>query len=150
MLIKNRTIIKNQWRLEQADTLDDCGGDDCGGDYLILPLKQWLKLRNASDSGKHIGVKLEADDEVESITADLHRIPLIALNFGSFNEGRGYSQAVQLRQQHHYTGELRALNAYRDNLPLMERCGIDAYELAEGEDITEALSAFDEITAYYQ
>ena len=100
--------------------------------------------------GRNIGVKLGPTDEVESIAADLDGIALIALEFGSFHEGRGYSQAAQLRGQHRFTGEIRALGAHRDNLPLMERCGIDAYELAEGEDIEAALSAFAEITAYYE
>lgn len=141
-IIKNRAIINDPWR-------PDSGGDG-RHDHVILPLERWLALRSAMDSeGRNIGVKLSPTDEVESIAADLDGIALIALEFGSFHEGRGYSQAAQLRQQHRFTGEIRALGAHRDNLPLMERCGINAYELAEGEDIAEALLAFAEITAYY-
>ena len=115
-----------------------------------MPLERWLALRASIDShSPQIGVKLAPEDEVESIAGDLDRIALVALEFGSFHEGRGYSQAVQLRGRHRFSGEIRALGAYRDNLPLMERCGIDAYQLAEGEDLEQALSAFEEITAYY-
>ena len=147
-IIKNRTIINDPWRPDS----DADGRDDSRRDYVILPVERWLALRSSSVAaeGRNIGVKLGPTDEVESIAADLDGIALIALEFGSFHEGRGYSQAAQLRGQHRFTGEIRALGAHRDNLPLMERCGIDAYELAEGEDIEAALSAFAEITAYYE
>ena len=144
-IIKNRAIIRDQWRLD--DGLGNGGRDD----HAILPLDRYLTLRRSPGlKERAIGVKLSPDEAVESIAADLDRIALVALEFGSFHEGRGYSQAAQLRQQHRFTGEIRALGAHRDNLPLMERCGIDAYQLAEGEDIEQALSAFEEITEYYQ
>lgn len=149
-IIKNRTIINDPWRLEARLAAG------AQGDYerVILPLDAWLKLRPTLDlAGKdkpaNIGVRLSPEDEVESIAADLNNIALVALDFGSFHEGRGYSQATQLRRQYHFAGEIRALGAHRDNLPLMERCGINAYQLAEGEDVVAALSAFAEITAYY-
>ncbi|MDD9875493.1 MAG: DUF934 domain-containing protein [Gammaproteobacteria bacterium] len=144
-IIKNRAVIRDPWRLEED------GGSDAASDArVILPLQRYLKMRHAlCQTGRRVGVKLRPEDEVESIAGDLGRIDLIALEFGSFHEGRGYSQAVQLRRRHRYDGEIRALGAHRDNLPLMERCGIDAYQLAEGEDIEEALEAFAEITEYY-
>lgn len=145
-IIKNRTIIDDPWRPDDGNDYDDRSRYD----RIILPLERWLALRSSiASAGGRIGVRLEPADEVESIAADLDNISLIALAFGSFHEGRGYSQAAQLRGRYRFTGEIRALGAHRDNLPLMERCGIDSYELAEGEDITRALSAFEEITTYY-
>lgn len=147
-IIKNRAIIRDHWRLEDGDGGDAVDTVDIAA-RVILPLKRYMKLRHAlCQTGRRVGVKLRPEDEVTRIAGDLNRIDLIALEFGSFREGRGYSQAVQLRQLH-FTGEIRALGAHRDNLPLMERCGIDAYQLADGEDIDEALDAFGEITEYY-
>jgi len=139
--------------VDGVDTVDDAGDGDVvdGADAprVILSLESYLQARDELHRHGHpIGVKLQPADEVDTIAADLNRIDLIALAFGAFNEGRGYSQAVQLRQLN-FTGEIRALGAHRDNLPLMERCGIDAYQLAPGEDIDDALNAFDEITEYY-
>ena len=151
-IIKNRVIINDPWRLEEGGCADGYTGHDAKDarfDQVILPLERWLALRSSIDpEGRTIGVRLKPDDEVESIVADLNGIALIALEFGTFHEGRGYSQAAQLRRQHRFTGEIRALGAHRDNLALMERCGIDAYQLADGEDIQQALLAFEEITAY--
>ncbi len=170
-IIKNRAIVANRWRPDgggdyaadavvgtaeaaATDTVAEAavgiGIESDRYDHVILPLDRWLAIRRSLDSANcAVGVKLRPEDEVESIAADLHEIALIALEFGSITEGRGYSQAVQLRRQHHFSGEIRALGVHRDNLPLLERCGIDAYELAEGEDIEQALSAFTEITEYY-
>jgi len=148
-IIKNRAIIRDPWRLEDGDGVVDTVDGDADA-RVILPLQRYMKLRHAlCQTGRRVGVKLRPEDEVDLIAGDLNRIDLIALEFGSFREGRGYSQAVQLRQLR-FNGEIRALSAHRDNLPLMERCGIDAYQLAEGEDIDEALHAFDEITVYYE
>ncbi len=155
-IIKNRAIINDPWRLEDGGGQEDGQEDDKAGDqdgrhdYVILPVERWLVLRSSIDlAGRNIGIRLKPDDEVESIAADLDGISLVALEFGSFNEGRGYSQAAQLRRQYHFTGEIRALGAHRDNLPLMERCGIDAYQLADGENLQQAMLAFEELTAYY-
>lgn len=150
-IIKNRRIIDSQWR-------HDPRGDDYGAniaepadyDRIIFPLARWRKLHGTRAlAGKTIGVKLRPDDSVREIAAELDSIALIALDFSAFNEGRGYTQATELRRQFHFPGEIRALGAHRDNLALMERCGIDAYQLAEGENLKEALTAFDELTAYY-
>ena len=157
-IIKHRKIVNDAWR--------ECafaGGDACdgGGDlpglgdaldqHLIVSLDDWRRLRARDEllRGVHaIGVKLQPDESVDAIVDDLSRLALIALVFDAFNEGRGYSQAAQLRE-HHFRGEIRALGAHRDNLAMMANCGIDAYQLADGEDWREALSAFDEITAQY-
>ncbi len=155
-IIKNRQIIDNVWRLEGDGELADDSSHDA---RIILSLATWLARSSTAEAldsplssaprPPRLGVKLAACEGVDAIAADLHRIALVALEFGGFGEGRGYSQAVQLRQQHAFGGEIRALGAHRDNLPLMERCGIDAYHLAAGEDLQQALTAFDEITAYY-
>ncbi|MGR3912987.1 MAG: DUF934 domain-containing protein [Gammaproteobacteria bacterium] len=169
-IIKNRRIIESEWRLEggggggdadaagpdatDAGDIADAAGsgaadDDAHYDHRILSLTRWRELRaTPALSGKAIGVLLRPEDPVEAIAADLAAFSLIALDFGSFREGRGYTQAAELRR-HHFRGEIRALGAHRDNLPLMERCGIDAYQLADGEDLADALAAFDEITEYY-
>lgn len=149
-IIKNRAIIRDHWRLEDGVGIDVGDGVDVvdGGDArMILSLQNYLATRDALRGP--IGVKLQPEDEVDAIAGDLNRIDLIALEFGAFNEGRGYSQAVQLRQLN-FTSEIRALGVHRDNLPLLERCGIDAYQLADGENIDDALEAFEEITAYYE
>lgn len=133
-IIKHRKIIRDPWR-----------HSDTAGENVILPLARWRELR-PTVTAKNIGVKLSPEDSVDDIAADLKKLSLIALDFPAFNEGRGYTQATQLRQYHCYSRELRAVGAHRDNLALLERCGFDAFEMAAGEDVAEAMAGFDEIT----
>jgi uncharacterized protein (DUF934 family) len=142
-LIKQREIVTDQWRYVEEDP---------NASALIVPLEQWLTDREKLlASGKKLGVKLAPTDKVEALQQDASKLALIALYFGGMGEGRGYSQAHILRRRYGFTGELRAIGkVQRDQLFVMARCGIDAYELPEGADLNVALTAFDDYTVAYQ
>jgi len=73
------------------------------------------------------------------------------VNFPKFGDGRGFSIARLLRERYGYKGELRAVGQVaRDHLYYMEQCGFDAYLLRDGEDVAEALAAFDDYSEAYQ
>ena len=98
-----------------------------------------------------LGLDLGADEAVEDFAAWLPRLALVQLNFASFADGRAFSQARQLRQRYAYDGDIRACGeVLRDQLAFMERCGINQFELAAGEDLELALLAFDDISENYQ
>ena len=81
---------------------------------------------------------------------DLQHFALIAAEFSGPAEGRGYTQARQLREHWNFTGELRATGyVRRDQLFFMARCGFDSFELAD-TDIEDAYTAFSTFTAAYQ
>jgi len=117
-----------------------------------VPLKLWLERRDAlAVRLGRTGVWLDSKDAVETIAADLRRLPLIAVRFPVFADGRGYSTARLLRERYGYSGEIRAIgDVGRDLLLNMQRCGIDAFALREGEDVEGALAAFDELPATSQ
>jgi uncharacterized protein (DUF934 family) len=142
-LIKQREIVTDEWRYVE---------EDANASALIVPLAQWLTDREKLlASGKKLGVKLAPTDKVEALQQDAGKLALIALFFGGLGEGRGYSQAHILRRRYGFTGELRAIGkVQRDQLFVMARCGIDAYELPEGADLNVALTAFDDYTVAYQ
>jgi uncharacterized protein (DUF934 family) len=67
---------------------------------------------------------------------DLDRLSIIALNFPKFTDGRSYSKARTLREQHGYKGEIRATgDVLLDQVPLMLRCGFDALEITNAPTI---------------
>jgi uncharacterized protein (DUF934 family) len=118
---------------------------------VTVSVRRWQEQRELLLARyRAVGIRVEPEDDVLSLTSELDRVPLIAIDFPTFAEGRGYSQARLLRERLNFKGEIRALNARRDHLSFMERCGIDAFELADGEDIDKALGAFDEILIRYQ
>jgi uncharacterized protein (DUF934 family) len=67
-------------------------------------------------------------------------VPLIALDFPSFRDGRAYSQAYLLRTRMGWQGELRAIgDVLRDQLSHMRQCGFDAFAVREDKSAEEAL-----------
>jgi len=98
-----------------------------------------------------LGVELEADDPIDDIASWLPRLDLISLNFGVFADGRPFSQARLLRNRFGYRGDIRAHGeVLRDQLSFMQRCGINQFCLAVGEDAELALDAFADISESYQ
>ena len=80
------------------------------------------------ESGK--GVELSVDREIEE---RFLAAPLIAIEFPAFNDGRGLSQAVLLRNRCGYQGDLIATGAVQpDILHYMRRCGFTAAVLPNG------------------
>ena len=112
------------------------------GAPVIVPFARFRESRDAwlARSGK-LGVLLAPADRVEDLAADLPRISLVALHFTGPGEGRGYTAAKLLRQRYHFSGEIRAVgHVKQDQLYLMARCGIDAFDLSPTEKLEDALA----------
>ena len=118
-------------------------------DTLVVPLAE---LKNYRGHSGPLGVRLSPADQVEDLADDLALLSLVEIEFPSAGEGRGYSQARLLRSARFgFKGELRAVGAgvKQDLLFIMARCGLDAFELAPGQNIEEALRAFQRYTVAY-
>lgn len=134
----------DEWRY-----VDEAAANSCAP--LIVSLAQWqLEPDTWLAHGTPLGVVLSPAHRVEQIAADLKHFSLIAAEFAGPAEGRGYSQARQLREQCEFSGELRATGyVRRDQLFFMARCGFNSFELPE-PDLQDAYTAFSIFTAAYQ
>src|SRR5262245_55109177 len=104
-------------------------------------------------SEEHAGevIRLEPQDDPAAVAARLPHASRVEVNFPKFSDGRGFSIARLLRERYGYKGELRAVGQVaRDHLYYMEQCGFDSFLLREGEDVEEALGAFDDFSEAYQ
>jgi uncharacterized protein (DUF934 family) len=102
--------------------------------YRLLTLAQWEAVRDAWCANVPVGVLLPNTADVEELAADLPRIALVALEFPKWVDGRAYSQAHVLRARLRYAGEVRATGeVVVDMMPLLQRSGVDAVVLREGE-----------------
>jgi uncharacterized protein (DUF934 family) len=111
---------------------------------VILPLARWLK------NPGHQAVWLGPDDEVESLKPWFEQLPLIALDFPSFRDGRGYSQAYLLRTRLGWAGELRAMgDVLRDQLSHMRQCGFDSFAVREDKSAEDALKGLAGMSVLY-
>jgi uncharacterized protein (DUF934 family) len=96
-------------------------------------------------------IRLEPADDPAAIASRLPGAARVEINFPKFGDGRGFSIARLLRERYGYKGELRAVGQVaRDHLYYMEQCGFDAFLLREGEDVADALAAFDDFSERYQ
>jgi uncharacterized protein (DUF934 family) len=154
-LIRDGKICKDHWFLLAADTLGDTQADKIAeheGDDIIVPLSCWLEIREQlrARSGK-TGVWLQSNETPAALAADLSQLPLIALNFPVFSDGRAYSSARELRQNMGFEGELRAVgDVLRDQLFYMARCGFNAFALRDDQDPETALTALADFRDGYQ
>lgn len=151
MLIKNSETVANPWHLLSRDTDLDTALK-AAPEYLLVPVQLWLDNREAfAGLDKTVGVWLDSDEAAEALEGAVNELPLIALNFPAFTDGRAFSSAVILRRHLHYTGELRAIgDVQRDLLFYMKRCGFDSFDLAENVKEADALNAFSDFHTSYQ
>jgi uncharacterized protein (DUF934 family) len=145
-IIKGHAIVDDAWA-HLADGADLPASGD-----MIVSLDRYRELREKQQPREgRLGVRLHSDQEAHLIADYVSELPLIAIEFPVFKDGRGYTTARLLRERYGFKGELRAVgDVLRDQLFYMQRCGFDAFELKPGKDIQGALQAFQEFSVTYQ
>jgi len=147
-LIRNRELAVDSWLLLEGDPAKAVppAGD------VIVPLAVWLGSRAAlAVRDGRTGVWLAPQEDPAALAGDLDRLPLVAVSFPQFTDGRGFSTARLLRERYRFKGELRAVgDVLRDQLLFLGRCGFDAFALRDDQDAEAALAAFDDFTEAYQ
>ena len=94
--------------------------DDFDGE--IVPLAETRK--------ETVAVALRSDDDPQALAGQLPALRLIAVDFPSFADGRGFTIARQLRQMG-YTGRLRARgHVISDQYAMARRAGFDEVEIS--------------------
>jgi len=144
-IIKDRAITASEFTVTDAEhaTVD--------GSNAILPLAFYIEHRDQLVGRNDVGVWLEAGDEIEDIAEFVNELPVVALNFPAFADGRAYSSANILKRTLQYQGEIRAIgDVRRDQLSQMIHCGFNAFELANGQDANKCLEALDSFSDNYQ
>lgn len=148
-LIKNGTVLADQWTLIEEDGVDIAALAD---KKLLIPLNSWLEQKESlTDRKDEIAVWLNGHDDPALLENDFGSLPLLAIHFPGFMDGRGFSTARLIRERYNYSGELRAIgNFIRDQLCSLRRCGFDAFSLPEEIEIDGAFSSLNDFSEYYQ
>lgn len=114
-----------------------------------LALDEWLGLDDAA-RGAASAVALAPDDDAAALLPAVHALTRIDIDFPTYSDGRGYSQARVLRRAG-FDGELRATgDVRRDQLSFMQRVGIDAALMPETLDDAALQATLHRITHVYQ
>lgn len=122
--------------------------------HVILSLAAFLDLddETRTKAADRIGVELQPGDALDALLPHLARLPLVALAFPAFNDGRSYSKAELLRTRHGYRGEIRATgDVLIDQVAHMLRVGFSSLEIANPRTLEQLQSGREAgIPLYYQ
>lgn len=150
-IIKNRTVVNDDWAIlnvPEGEAPETVSVPSC---KVIVPLAVWQAQRSALSGRKDVGVLLSSDARPEALKEDIAILPLIAVDFPRFADGRGYSIAYNLRARLGFTGELRAVgDVLRDQLFYMQRVGFDAFAVRADRSIHDALKGLTDFSEAYQ
>ncbi|HUR41716.1 MAG TPA: DUF934 domain-containing protein [Verrucomicrobiae bacterium] len=153
-IIRDRRIVMDDWsHVEDEAALPSSG-------KIIVSHTRWQADKATLAKRGDVGISIPPTLDVATLAPDLPSLALIALPFnfiqpkpegGRTFDGRSYSQARLLRERFGYKGEIRAIgDIFRDSMHYAWRCGVNAFELAAGRDLDDALKGFDDFSTHYQ
>ena len=146
-LYRNGQPAEDNWRPAPEE------GYAPNGVPAVLTMKQWGEQREAlTGRNQMLGIRIEPGEGLDPLLRDLGRFSLVALSFPKFTDGRSFSKAKMLRDEHGFVGEIRAVgDVLWDQLQLMIRCGFDAFEISH-EPTLKALASGKKpfMTDFYQ
>jgi len=150
-IIKDRRIVADDWqvlKLAEGETAESVALPE---GRVIVPLAVWQARRDALKARGDVAVWLASDERPEALKDDVASLPLIAVDFPKFADGRGYSIAYNLRARLGFTGELRAIgDVLRDQLFYMQRVGFNAFATRPDRSIEDALKGLTDFSEAYQ
>lgn len=146
-LIEGRAVVADRWTLlREAGSL---AAVPAAGP-VIVPLALWRAERTALLARGDVGVWLAPADDPAALAGDTALLPLVAVDFPAFTDGRGYSTARLLRERYGFRGQLRAIgDILRDQLFALAEVGFDAFALRDGRDPEAALASFADFGSVY-
>ncbi|WMW81758.1 DUF934 domain-containing protein [Undibacterium cyanobacteriorum] len=150
-IIKDRAVVNDDWTLLQLSEDDTPDTVQVPDGKVIVPLKVWLLQKNSLSERDELGVWFSSDEQAKELGNDVHRFPVIAIDFPKFADGRGYSIAYNLRTRFGFTGELRAVgDVLRDQLFYMQRVGFNAFAVRADKNIHDAVKSLSDFSEKYQ
>ena len=129
-----------------AERWQPAGAAATGATGRLLPLDGYL----AHPPSPSLGVQLAPDDDPARLAGRLHALPLVAIDFPLFADGRGYSLAALLRRAG-YRAELRATGEVLiDQLRMLARVGFSSFALRADQKLADARAALARFADPYQ
>ncbi|MFL0799372.1 MAG: DUF934 domain-containing protein [Agarilytica sp.] len=147
-LIKNGCLSDDDW--QHTDENFDFSQLDAGNWILPLGLYEQAMEHGFADL-ERLAIRLTPDQDVLSVKGYVKNLPMIALHFDAFADGRSFSQARILRDHLDFAGEIRAEGGFiQDQLHYLSRCGVNAFVLPDDVAIESALLSLDDFSNAYQ
>lgn len=140
-------IVEDAWTVVRGAE----GATESGSEHLILPVSYLENPPAGFQSIQPRAAWIAPDDDFESMARHFNKLDLIAVDFPTFRDGRGYSIGYLLRTRFKWQGELRAVgDVLRDQLNYMRRCGFDSFAVRGDKNIHDAVKSFSHYSVQYQ
>ncbi len=150
-IIRKGAVVQDDWQVLRPDAALPVADVEIPAGRIIVPLALWLARTESLVRRGDVAVWLAGTDEPGQIAPWLERLPLIAVDFPKFTDGRGYSVAYLLRSRFGWRGELRAIgDVLPDQVFYMQRVGFDAFAVRPDRSIATALKALRTFSDAYQ
>jgi uncharacterized protein (DUF934 family) len=144
VLTRDGVFTDDDWPVLAAEAAADAEADDA--EPVLLPLGAYLAQAQPAAHG----VWLAPTDEPGALDPHLASVPLIAVLFPKFADGRGYSIAARLRRRG-YRGDLRAIGEVLiDQLFMLKRVGFTSFALRADQSADDARAALQRHSDAYQ
>lgn len=150
-IIKDKVVVNDDWSVLKLEEGDAPEAVAVPAGKTIVPLTVWQAQRGKLRDRADIGVWIASSERPEVLKDDVAKLPLIAVDFPKFADGRGYSIAYNLRARLGYQGELRAIgDVLRDQLFFMQRVGFNSFATRPDRNIHDALKGLTDFSDVYQ
>jgi uncharacterized protein (DUF934 family) len=150
-IIRGGAVVADDWQILRPAPETPPAGVEIPAGRFVVPLALWLQRHAELIARGDVGVWLAGADDPSPIAPWLPQLPLVAVDFPKFTDGRGYSVAYLLRSRFGYRGELRAIgDVLPDQLFFMRRVGFDAFAVRPDKDIRQALRSLQPFSDAYQ
>jgi uncharacterized protein (DUF934 family) len=149
-IIRNEVIVRDDWQVLKPSEEAPLSLPLPAG-RIVVPLAFWTEHHADLAPRGDVGVWIAPDDDPAQLAPWLAGLPLVAVDFPKFTDGRGYSSAFLLRSRLGYTGELRAIgDVLPDQLFYMWRVGFNAFAVRADKDIRKAQQNLKPFSDAYQ
>jgi uncharacterized protein (DUF934 family) len=150
-LIKDGALTEDTWQVVDHEHLKD-GVDLTHNEQWLIPLSLWEGVADKLEPGQNqVGVWVNGDEPLENFYGKTSNMPVIAIKFPVFTDGRGFSLARQLREQYDYAGEVRAMGYFlQDQMYYLRRCGFNAFLVNDDADVPSVLESLQDFNESYQ
>ncbi len=150
-IIRGGAVVADDWQILRPTPDTPVAEIDIHAGHVVVPLALWLERYGELIAHGDVGVWLAGADDPTLIAPWLPQLPLVAVDFPKFTDGRGYSVAFLLRSRLGFRGELRAIgDVLPDQLFFMRRVGFDAFAVRPDKDIRQALRSLQPFSDAYQ
>lgn len=140
-------ISEFSWTIWEEGTT---ASDTQTGQWLV-PVELFSSIADTAADATRLGLIVAPDVDFDLLASVIDRAELVAVNFPSFTDGRGFSIGRMIRGRFSFKKPMVAYGGFiRDQLFYLKRCGFDGFIFDETVDASSYAASLDVFSDGYQ